>query len=372
MLVRDANLNKRANGEKIILLFGARQVGKTTLLRNFAAQQATSYWLNADDPVVQALFENFSIAAFKTMIGNASCVIIDEAQQLPNIGLCLKLLYDAALGIQIVATGSSAFELRNKLNEQIGGKNLEYILYPFSFNELSRNSSIIAETTELPNRLVFGSYPEIITHVGDEMERLYQLKESYLFKEQLMWKGLKKSDKIVLLLRTLANQISTEVNCNELAKLLGLNRDTVEKYITTLEQSFVLFRVPSYHTNQRKELVKSKKIYFFDTGIRNALIGDYRPITSRQDVGPLFENYCIAELWKKYAYKEQKANFYFWRTTAQQEIDLIIETNGQLLAYEIKWNPKAKVKLNKTFSNTYPNHTFTVMHNSNYWQILLQ
>ncbi len=232
------------------------------------------------------------------------------------------------------------------------------------------HSNLPTEVAQLDLRLIYGSYPEVITNPGDEKERLQLLSDSYLYKDVLMWQGLKKPEKIIHLLKILALQIGSEVNYNELGKQLQLSNDTVEKYINILEQTFVIFRLPSYSSNLKKELTKSKKIYFFDNGIRNALIGDYRPIAARQDVGALFENYIISELWKQNAYNNEYGKFYFWRTADQQEIDLIINKNGTLHTYEIKWNPKAKVRLSKTFSNNYLNHTFTIIHKENYWQFL--
>lgn len=366
----ETDIRRHLNGEKIIILLGARQTGKTTLLKSITAQNERVVWLNADEAVVQAVFENFSLAGFKTFTGNATLVIIDEAQQILDIGKKLKLIYDSDSKTQLVATGSSAFELRNKTNEPLTGRKWEYHLFPFSFKELAANSSVPNETQQLELRLVFGSYPEIVVNTGDEKQRLQLLTDSYLYKDILMWQGLQKPEKIIQLLKVLALQIGSEVNYNELGKQLQLSNDTIEKYITILEQTFVLLRLPSYSSNLKKELTKGKKIYFFDNGIRNALIGDYRPIALRQDAGALWENYIITELWKQNQYSISFGKFYFWRTADQQEIDLIIDKNGTLHTYEIKWNPKAKARLSKTFSNNYPNHQFDVIHKENYWEYL--
>jgi predicted AAA+ superfamily ATPase len=362
----------RCNNEKIILLFGARQVGKSTLLKEITRTIPGTTWMNADDPVVQSLFQHFTVAGFKAFIGNAGLIVIDEAQQIEDIGKKLKLLFDNQTGVQLIATGSSAFELRNKMNEPLTGRKWEYHLYPFSFSELANHTSILEEVQQLPLRLLYGCYPDVVMHPGEEKERLQLLTDSYLYKDILMWQGLKKPEKIIHLLKALALQTGNEVNYSELGNLLKLDKETVEKYINVLEQTFVIFRLPSYSTNHRKELAKGKKIYFFDTGIRNALIGDYRPLEIRQDKGALWENYIISELWKMNQYKQGYGRFYFWRTNDQQEIDLIIDKDGTLHSYEIKWSPNAKARLSKTFSRQYPNHSFSVIHPENYWQWLME
>lgn len=364
-------IEKKLFDKKIIILLGARQVGKTSMLETIFANNKNAVWLNADEAVIQTLFENFTVSSFSAFVGDAKLVIIDEAQQLADVGIKLKQLYDKSAKFKIIVTGSSAFELRNKTNEPLTGRKWEYQLYPCSFMELANNSNIPSEVQALETRLLFGSYPEIVIHNGDEKERLQTLASSYLYKDVLMWQGLKKPEKIMQLLKVLALQIGSEVNYNELGKQLQLSNETIEKYISILEQTFVIFRLPSYSTNLKKELTKGKKIYFFDNGIRNAIIGDYRAIAIRQDVGALFENYIISELWKKNSNEKKYAEFYFWRTVDQQEIDLIIDNDGTLNTYEIKWNPKAKVKLSKTFSSNYPNHNFTVIHKDNFWEHLV-
>jgi predicted AAA+ superfamily ATPase len=226
-------------------------------------------------------------------------------------------------------------------------------------------TNVIEEKRLLKHRLIYGYYPEIIMHDDDLELRLKTLSESYLYKDILMWQDIKKPDKLVQLLKALAMQVGSEVNYHELGNIVGLKNDTVEKYIQLLEQTFVIFRLPAYSTNQRKELKKGKKIYFFDNGIRNAILGDFKLFETRQDKGALFENFVISELYKKHSYEGKAFQCYFWRTADQQEIDLIIEKEGVLNAYEIKWNPSSKAKLSKTFSNVYPNHTFQVINVDN-------
>lgn len=367
-----SNITKRMNNEKIILLFGARQVGKTTLLKMLTdLPDNKTVWLNADDAIVQSLFIRFSTHSFQAYIGNPDWVVIDEAQQLTDIGKCLKQLYDSGLSYQLLVSGSSAFELRNKTSEPLTGRKWEYHLFPFSFKEMAEETNPLTEIQNLPLRLLYGMYPEVVTHKGDERQRLQLLMDSYLYKDVLMWQGLKKPEKIIQLLKALALQVGNEVSYNELSRLIKLDRETVEKYILILEQTYIIFRLPSFSTNQRKELSKSRKIYFFDNGIRNMLLGDFRPIEARQDIGVLWENYIISEMWKKEHNNMQYSNFYFWRTSDQQEIDVIIEKNGVLNAYEVKWSPMAKARLSKTFSNHYPNNTFNVINRENFPEFLL-
>lgn len=357
----EEKINKRLNAEKIILLFGARQVGKTTLLKHIIREKDNVLWYNADEPYIQELFSNPSSSRLKNYFGKHKIIVIDEAQQLPDIGKTLKRVVDSISGVQVIATGSSSFELRNKTNEPLTGRKWEFYLYPFSFKELAESTSLIEEVQQIPQRMVFGAYPEVITHADDAKERLKILTESYLYKDVLMWQNIQKPDKLVNLLKALAYQIGSEVNFNELSKTLGISSETVEKYVILLEQSFVLFRLPSYSSNHRKELKKGRKIYFYDNGVRNALIGDFKPIEIRQDTGALWENYIVSEMYKKEQYEGGFGNFYFWRTTDQQEVDLIIEKDGILNAFEIKWNKNANPRLTKTFSSLYPKHTFQVI-----------
>ena len=357
---------------KAIILLGARQVGKSTLLKNlFKNRGKELLWLDAENSDIISLFENVTSTRLKQLVDNHKILIIDEAQKIGTIGTVLKLFTDHIPEVQVIATGSSSFELRNKINEPLTGRKWEHYLYPLSFKEMVDHTNILEEKRNLYHRLVFGSYPEIVTATDNIERRLKLLIESYLYKDVLMWSGLKKPEKIIDLLKALAYQVGHEVNYNELGNKLDLKNETVENYISILEQTFVIFKLPSYSTNQRKELRKGKKIYFFDCGLRNALIGDFRPAEIRQDVGQLFENYVISELWKKNSYENNYGKFYFWRTADQQEIDMIIEKDNTLHAYEVKWNSAKKVRLSKTFSNVYPNHTFSVINPKNIEDVLL-
>lgn len=357
---------------KAIILLGARQVGKSTLLKYlFADETKKVLWLDAENADTISIFANATNTRIAQITGVASIVIIDEAQKIPNIGNVLKLFTDYLHAVQVIATGSSAFDLRNKTNEPLTGRKWEHYLYPFSFSEMVNHTNLLEEKRQLNHRLVFGYYPEIVTATDNIERRLKTLVESYLYKDVLMWSGLKKPEKIIDLLKALAYQVGHEVNYNELGNKLGLKNETVENYISILEQTYIIFKVPSYSTNQRKELRKGKKIYFFDNGLRNALITDFRLAETRQDIGQLFENYIVSELWKKNSYETSFGKFYFWRTADQQEIDVIIEKENMLHTYEIKWNPKKKASLSKTFSSAYPNNTFTVVNPQNIEDVLL-
>lgn len=354
--------------KKAIVLLGARQVGKSTLLRSLLQNQTHVLWLDAENPDVSLIFENANATRLQSFFGNSKFVVIDEAQKIAAIGNKLKLITDHLPEIQVIATGSSAFELRNQLNEPLTGRKFEHKLFPLSFVEMKNEIGMLEEIRMLPHRMVFGYYPEVVTTKNGEEKILRLLSDSYLYKDILLFKGIRKPEKMHELLKALAWQIGSEVNYNELGKLIGLKSETVEEYIHLLEQSFVIYRLNSFHTNQRSEIKKGKKVYFNDLGIRNAIINDFSPFEIRKDKGNLFENYIINELIKNSEYNERFEKFYFWRTQEQQEIDLIIEKNGQLKTFEIKWNSNTKVRLSKTFSNQYPNHTFSVINSTNFFE----
>lgn len=364
-------INNKLFKGKVILLFGARQVGKSTLIHQVLNNASDVLWLNADDVDVIALFENINATRMKKIIGANKIIVIDEAQSITDIGKKLKIMHDQIKGIQIIATGSSAFELKNKTNEPLTGRKWEYHLYPFSFQELANATNILEEKRMLKERLVMGAYPEIVVNNTDEEERLKLLTESYLYKDILKWNGIQKPEKLVHLLKLLAYQIGAEVSYNKLSNELGLDHVTIEKYIILLEQCYVIFRLHAYSTNHAKELKKSRKIFFYDNGIRNAIIGDFGIAENRQDIGKLWENYIIAEMFKKLQYQNKNFEMYFWRTHDQQEIDLIVKQNNIHHAFEIKWNPNRKAKLSKTFSSLYTEHTFQVIHPENYDEILM-
>jgi predicted AAA+ superfamily ATPase len=365
------NIEREFFQKKAIVILGARQVGKSTLLKNMLKNQENVLWLDAENADVSLIFENATATRLQSFFGNNKFVVIDEAQKIDNIGSKLKLITDHIQEIQVIATGSSAFELRNKLNEPLTGRKFEHQLYPLSFVEMKNSIGLLEEIRMLPHRLVFGYYPEVVTTQNSEEKILRLLSDSYLYKDILMLKGIRKPEKMQELLKALAWQIGSEVNYHELGNLIGLKSETVEEYIHLLEQSFVIYRLNSFHTNQRNEIKKGKKVYFTDLGIRNAIINDFSAFETRKDKGNLFENYIINEIIKDSEYNERFEKFYFWRTNEQQEIDLIIEKNGQLKTIEIKWNAKTKANLPKTFSNKYPNTDFTVINSQNFFERFL-
>lgn len=346
---------------KVISLLGARQVGKTTLLKEIAEEMNMPYlWLNGDEPDDRLLLSNVSSTELKKLYGVHQLIIIDEAQRIENIGLTLKLSIDTIPDVQVIATGSSAFDLANSINEPLTGRKYEYFLYPLSFVELVEGLGRRENTRLLENRLIYGSYPAVVT--ADDPKRILQLlTDSYLYKDLFAYEQIKKTSLFSDILKSLALQVGREVSYNELANSLGVNKATIEKYIDLLEQTFVIFRLSSFSKNVRNELKKSKKIYFYDNGVRNAIIKQFQPLALRNDVGALWENYIISERIKRNSYKRNYAEMYFWRTTQQQEVDYIELYDGKLDAYEFKWNGKTKVKLPLTFSKNYSiNHSDTI------------
>lgn len=370
-IIKQNIITKLFKGKAIILL-GPRQVGKTTLLKEIFNERNDALWLNADEPDIQALFENATSTRFKNYFGNHKIIVIDEAQTITDIGIKLKIIIDSLPELQVIATGSSAFEIKNKTNEPLTGRKWQFQLFPFSFSELANHHGLIEEKRMIPVRLLYGAYPEITLHQGEEKERLKLLSESYLYKDILMFEGLKMPEKLVHLLQLLAFRIGTEINYNNLSKELKIDNATVEKYIKLLEDSFIIFRLKALSRNHAKELKKGRKIYFIDNGIVNVLLGNFNLPENRADVGALWENYVISEIYKKYRYENRWANFYFWRTQDQQEIDLVIEENQVFHAFEIKWNQNAKARLSKTFSRNYENHQFNVINPSNVEEFLLK
>jgi predicted AAA+ superfamily ATPase len=355
---------------KAIILFGARQVGKTTLLKKIFENNTTVLWLNGDEKDVQDLMENSSSTRLKAFFGKKTTVIIDEAQRIREIGLRMKLITDHIPEVQLLATGSSAFELANKLNEPLTGRKWEYKMYPISFGEMVNHSSLLEEKRMIPHRLVYGYYPEIVNNVGSEKEILKQLSDSYLYKDVLLLDQIKKPEGLLKLLQAIAYQVGSQVSNNELSILTGLDAKTIEKYITILEQTYIIFRLGSFSRNLRSELKKSKKIYFYDNGIRNALIANFNHIENRTDVGALWENFLMSERKKYVEYNKIWSNIYYWRTKEQSEIDYLEEDGGVISAYEFKWNPNAKQKTPNLFLNNYPNSTFKIIHPNNIEEFL--
>ena len=357
---------------RAIIVMGARQVGKTTLLRElFAGVDTEVLWMSGDEPDVRDVFENITSTRLKAIIGNHRVVVIDEAQRIEDIGIKLKLITDQMPEVQLLATGSSSFDLANKINEPLTGRKWEYTLFPLSFTELVNDTSLLEEKRMVPHRMVFGSYPDVVTHPGREVAILRELTQSYLYKDILEFDRIHKPEKLTKLLQALAYQVGAEVSYNELSQLCGLDAKTVANYISILEQAYIIFRLGSYSRNLRNELKNSRKIYFYDNGIRNALIGNFSQVENRTDAGALFENYAIAERMKRNEYLMDYASSWFWRNTNKQEIDYVEEKDGKLQAYELKWNPKRKASMPLSFRNGYPDADFTVINRDNIEDLLL-
>ena len=348
-------IEKRMFKGKAIILFGSRQCGKSTLVEELLKAQPLEWlYLNGDEADVRDMLTNTTSAKLKGIVGNNTIVFIDEAQRIPGIGLTLKLFTDQLKKVQVIATGSSAFELSDKVNEPLTGRKYEFMLYPLSFGEMVQEHGLLQEKRLIEHRMIYGYYPEIVTKPGEEKELLKLLAGSYLYKDLLLLEQIKKPVLLEKLLKALALQVGSEVSYHELAQTVGADKGTVEKYIDLLEKAFVVFRLPALNKNVRNEIKKGKKVYFYDCGIRNAVINNFNRVGSRTDTGALWENYIIAERMKYLRYHNIDAALYFWRTTQQQEIDLIEEDGGKMGAYEFKWNKSGKAHFPATFTANYP------------------
>lgn len=338
---------------KLSIILGARQVGKTTLLKDITSDKKDVIFFNGDEPDVREMLSNVTSVQLKQHIGNALIVVIDEAQLIPDIGLTLKLIHDYIPDIKVFVSGSSSIDLANSINEPLTGRKLEFHLFPLSFKEMVQHHGLLAEKRMLNTRLIFGYYPGIVTSSGNEITLLKNLAGSYLYKDILSFGKIQKPVILDKILKALALQIGSEVSYHELSQTIGADKDTVKKYIDLLEKAFIIYRVNALNRNVRNEIKKSKKIYFYDNGIRNALIGNFKSFDIRTDKGALWENFIITERIKHLNYSGFYGNYYFWRTTQQQEIDFIEEQDGALSAYEFKTSERKKVKFSITFTKAY-------------------
>lgn len=367
--IKDTFLNKLLPN-KVLILLGARRVGKTSFLLQLVKNdiKETVLSLNGEDMATAEVIKVRTVENYKNLIGSNKVLIIDEAQKLPEIGAALKLMVDNIDGIKIIATGSSMFDLTNKLGEPLTGRKFTFYMYPLAQMEFAHSENLIETKARLEERLIFGTYPELLNYTGhkEKSEYLNELINSYLLKDILEIDGLKNASKMVNLLRLVAFQIGREVSLEELGKSLNISRNTVEKYLDLLTKVFVLYRLQGFSRNRRNEVTKTNRWLFYDNGIRNALISNFNTVSLRNDIGELWENYVLSERIKYQAYTGMYANNYFWRTYQQQEIDWVEEREGQLYAYEIKWKTGRPVKIPGAWKDSYPESPFEVITPDNY------
>ena len=357
--------------KKAVIIFGARQVGKTTLTEQIAEVLKIPFrYFNADEILVRETWKPENVETLLSLIGESKLVVLDEAQMLENAGLILKILIDRKLGIQFIITGSSSLDIANSTYESLTGRKWTFELYPLSIHEMVKNFGLFEVRKNLENYMVFGTYPEVINEKDKAKAALSNIMQSYLYKDILALAGIRKPATLDKLVKALAYQIGQEVSLNELSRITGLDVKTVDAYIDLLQKTFIIFVLPSFSRNLRNELAKGKKIYFYDNGIRNAVINNFSPCSIRDDIGQLWENFIVSERMKYNNIMRNHVNSYFWRTTAQQEIDYIEETDGQITAFEIKWSPNKKAKFSITFTNAYEPKETKLIHRENFWNWL--
>ena len=355
---------------KVLILLGARRVGKTDLIRNYlkTVPKEDFLQLNGEDKNDSNLLKERSVSNYSRLLANVKLLVIDEAQNIPDIGMILKLIIDSIYGIKIIATGSSVFDLSNNLGEPLVGRKNTIYLFPLAQMEFSKTENYKQTTINLEQRLLFGSYPELEQYDSwkNKEDYINEIINAYLLKDILIFKGIKHSDKVYDLLRLIAFQIGQEVSLQELATQLQMSKNTVANYLELLSKVFVLFKVEGFSRNLRKEIVKSSRWYFYDNGIRNGIINNFNRIENRNDIGGLWENYLAAERIKKQHYLKTRTNNYFWRTYDQQELDWLEEIGDNLQAFEFKWNENRKSKIPTAFAKAYPDASFEVINKQNY------
>lgn len=370
-----ALFNKKVLPNKVLILLGARRVGKTAFIKNYLTTILKEKYLqlNGEDIDDINLLKERSVANYTRILANVELLIIDEAQNIPEIGLILKLIVDTIPRIKIIATGSSVFDLTNKLGEPLVGRKNTLYLFPFAQMEFSKNENYKTTISKLEERLLFGSYPELEQYPdwNDKISYLKEIINSYLLKDILVYDGIKQSDKILDLLKLIAFQIGKEVSILELATQLNLSKNTVANYLDLLSKVFVIYKVPGFSRNLRKEITKSNRWYFYDNGIRNTIISNFTRLENRTDIGALWENYLTSERIKHQNYHQKNITNYFWRTYDQQEIDWLEEENGNLHAFEFKWKEKKKAKIPSAFAKAYPEAIFTIINKQNYLEFIV-
>ena len=369
------NFNKKVLPNKVLILLGARRVGKTELIKNYlkTVPAETYLQLNGEDINDANLLQERSVVNYKRLLANIDLLVIDEAQTIPEIGLILKLIVDSIEGIKIIATGSSVFDLNNTLGEPLVGRKNTMYLFPLAQMEFSIQENYKQTTENLEERLLFGGYPELVHYEDweEKKEYLYEIINSYLLKDILVFEGIKQADKIYNLLRLIAYQVGKEVSLQELGNQLQMSKNTVDTYLDLLSKVFIVFKVEGFSRNLRKEIVKSSRWYFYDNGIRNGLINNFNRLENRTDVGDLWENYLAVERIKKQNYQKITTNNYFWRTYDQQELDWLEDQGNELAGFEFKWNENKKSKIPTAFGKAYPDATFEVINKQNYLDFIL-
>ena len=354
------------NRHKAILVIGARQVGKTTMLKNMFSNTSDILWLNADENTTREKLAQQDLKSLKHIVGNYKVLVIDEVQRIANAGLLLKLLVDNFKDLKVIATGSSSLDISESVFEPLTGRHINFHLYPFSMAELYAGKSPFEIEQQIPFHLVYGCYPDICNNQEIAETLLKNLTNQYLYKDVLIWKDIRRPELLDKLLKLLSFQVGSEVSLHELGNQLQVKSETVENYINLLEKSFVIFRLNAYSTNARKEVTKMSKIYFWDNGVRNAVIGNYSNLGIRNDVGQLWENFMISERMKMNSTMDLPIKSYFWRNYNQSEVDYVEEENGKLHAFEMKWNTRKKNAVSKAFLNMYTNAQTDIIHPQNF------
>lgn len=355
-------IDRWINKREVIVVYGARQVGKTTLLKVILSKEKSSLILNCELPSVATLLENRDIVAIRQLFGTHRVVGLDEAQKVRDIGKTLKLIYDELPEYKIITTGSSSFDMANKLAEPLTGRNIKFALYALSLEEIKLKKGWLDVIQHIGELLVYGSYPGIIDLPNDEKQlKLEQLGSDYLYQDILIYDTIKNSSVLRKLLKLLALQVGSQLSTNELSVSLGVSRSKVEKHLDLLEKCFVIFSLGSLSGNLRNEIKKSRKYYFYDNGLLNAVTGNFSPVSNRSDIGALWENFCISERIKQNSYHQKHANFYFWRTYDGAEVDLVEEINGKYSVWEFKWNKRRKPALPDSFRSKYQPENYQVV-----------
>ena len=360
--------------KKAVTIMGPRQVGKSTLADAIIPKDAKVLEINGDNTDVQTMFVNVDEAKMKVLIGNKNFLFVDEAQKIENVGNMLKIVAEKFKDVKIIVTGSSAFKLAQAVNESLTGRKREFKLYPLSFKEMADDTSVLEESRMVDHRLIYGYYPEVVTSPGEEKEVLKELIDSYLYKDVMEENNIAKPDKLVKLVQALAFQIGSTVSANELAGLVGIDAKTVERYIEILEKSYIIFTLPSYAKNQRNELKFARKLYFWDMGIRNGVIGNMAPVSLRspEELGHMWENFVIAERLKRNEYACRTfVQHYFWRTQQKKEVDLIEIEDGVMTGYEIKRKEGKHVGAPASFTAAYPDAHFECITPSELMEFLM-